>query len=111
MEKIIELHFLNKLIDIGSKKGEFIPMVHLLEMTMNDIYGSDHKEYMSGKYEFVNGNGEGFGLITNYFDSRIGFTFQLEGGWKEFIISVDGARLKINQIQLFDKIREWGFEV
>jgi hypothetical protein len=91
----------------------FVPILELLQMAMDDIFGANSEKGMSEMVEVFNENDkdEAFGVVTSYYDTRIGFTFNYEKGRKEFELSADGDRLMLDQLQLFDKLREWGFKI
>lgn len=110
MDNKLELGRITKNITVDDET--FIPMVRLFNMAMNDIYGPTAAE----DYEILdilnhNDQDEEFGLIVMYCDSRMGFTLNLQHGYKEFAISSDGSKLNMDQLQLFDKLREWRFQL
>lgn len=104
-----------KQIALETKIGDetFVPILELCYMALRDIFGEKAEEQCTDMVEVHNNNNrdEEFGVITHYFDSRIGFSLNLQEGWKEFELSVDSKMMKINQLQLFDKLREWGFKI
>lgn len=95
---------------ITVKDETFVPILELCYMALEDIFGKDIEEGCNQMVEVFNDN-NAIGVVTTYFDSRIGFTLNFEKGWKEFEISVDGERMKIDQLQLFDKLRKWGYKI
>ena len=104
-----------KQIALETKIGDetFVPILELCYIALANIFGENAEERCSEMVEVYNNNNqdEQFGVITHYFDSRIGFALILQEGWKEFSISADGSMLKIDQLKLFDKLREWGFKI
>jgi len=102
-----------KQIALETKIGNetFVPILELCYMALRDVYGEKAEEHCTQMVEVFNNNNADneFGVVTHYFDVRIGFTLTLQKGNTEFEISADGDRLMINQLQLFDKLRAWGF--
>jgi len=88
----------------------FVPLVELLDMALEDIFGT--AENLSPMIEVYREGDTGFGIVGHHFDDRVGFTLAFEKGWKEFQLSIDDARsMKIDQLRLFDQLREWGFKI
>ena len=100
-----------KQISLETKIGNetFVPILELCYMALSDIFGDKAEEHCTQMVEVFNNNDDEFGVVTHYFDTRVGFTLTLQKGNTEFEISVDGRRLMIDQLQLFDKLRTWGF--
>ena len=57
----------------------FIPILELCYMALRDIYGKDCEKDCTQMVEVFNDRGLniGFGVITHYFDSRVGFTLPI----------------------------------
>lgn len=109
--KKLELRQISLETKIG--KETFVPILELCYMALRNIYGDKAEKHCTHMVEVYNNNDEDneFGVVTHYFDTRIGFSLTLKNGNKEFEISADGRRLMIDQLQLFDKLRTWGFLV
>ena len=87
-----------------------IPIVELANVVCNSIWGFDSINPRS-ICEVLN-YGNNFGLIhVDDSEERIGFSFETECNKIEFFFSVNGDRMKINQLQLFQKLFEWHFDV
>lgn len=87
-----------------------IPIVELAKIVMESIWGYSTIE-AENKIELLNDESN-FGLI--YIDStneRIGFSFETELNKLQFFFSVNGNQLRVNQLQLFQKLFAWHFDV
>lgn len=103
-----------KQINLETKIGDltFVPILELCYIALQDIYGDNCEKDCTSMVEVYNDKEIGFGVVTHYFDSRVGFSLNLEKGWKEFQLSIDDSKhMKLDQLKLFDKLREWGFEI
>jgi hypothetical protein len=106
---ILDQSLIGKEIEIDSKK--IIPIVELCKMQLRRIYGNNFEEYFRVD-EIPVDDGDSFGVIGTYISDRIGFTLQLKDGWKEFELTCGDQRsMMIDQLEMFDQLRKWGFEI
>lgn len=104
----MELINITKEIEVAGVK--FVPIVELCKMQLERIFGKNIEPYFSVQEVLAEENETAFGLIGKYFDDRVGFTFNNEDNWKEFILSIgEGSSMMVNQLEMFDKLRAWGF--
>jgi hypothetical protein len=120
MNKSKKIREESKLLDpenlaIATKIGDetFVPMLELCYMALADVYGANVEDNCASIVEVYDNEQrhDEFGVVTHYFDSRVGFTLHLQRGYREFELSVDGNRMMIDQLQLFDKLRDWNFDI
>ncbi len=105
---IMELKKLSEEIEIKGVK--ITPIVELLKSQLRRIYGQNFESDFKVQEILTEDIDEKFGVIAYYFDDRIGFTLNLQEGWKEFQLSCgDQSDMMIDQLEMFDQIREWGF--
>lgn len=83
-----------------------IPMVELMVISLNRIFGSVELKNVG-----VLSEEDQYGVIAYYTDSRFGFTLTAKPDHFEFWLSVNGDRMMINQLELFDQMRTWGFKL
>jgi hypothetical protein len=103
---------IGKEIEIDGKK--FIPIVELCKMQLRRIYGDNfEKDFRVDKLpQDINWKAGAFGVIGTYFSDRVGFTLQLNEGWKEFELTCGDQRsMMIDQLEMFDQLRSWGFAI
>jgi hypothetical protein len=104
---------ISKIIEKINYKGEeFVPIVELLQMAMDDIYGNCEEGMASFLSVHKEDHGSAFGIVTHFYDDRVSFTLAYEKGWKDFKLCIgEGTDMKLDQLQLFDKLREWNFKL
>lgn len=107
-----------ELIQIGQKikhNGKFfIPIVELCKSQLYRIWGKFPNKDLKIEEILIDKQEDpiGFGVIAYHYDTRIGFTLNLEDNWKEFKLSCgEGTDMMLNQLEMFDKLREWGFKI
>jgi hypothetical protein len=100
---------------LATKIGDetFVPILELCYIALADVYGPNVEDNCAEFVEVYDNEQrhEEFDVVTHYFDSRVGFTLHLQNGYREFELSVDGNRMMIDQLQLFDKLRDWNFDI
>jgi len=105
---IMEMKHLADDVVIDGKK--FNPMVELLKSQLRRIYGENFETDFHVKEILTENEDEKFGIIATYFDDRIGFSFNNENHWREFRLTCgDKSDMMLNQLEMFDQIRAWGF--
>lgn len=94
-------------------REEIIPIVHLFEKCLVDIY----KHVPEYKLTLVDNSEHTSGLVAHIDDYRYGFTFNcdIDDNYVEFELSnaykdFKSTSLKINQEDLFQKLYEWKFD-
>lgn len=96
---------------INHKGTEFVPIVQLSEIALQQIFGNI-EDGISEFLECYNEGESAFGVVCHYYDQRVGFTLNLEIGYKDFQLSIgDNKDLRLDKLILFDKLREWGFDL
>ena len=104
----MELKKLAEEIEINGEK--ITPIVELLKSQLRKIYGQNFESYFEVKEVLTDNESEKFGVVATYFDDRIGFSFNNEDHWREFRLTCgDQSDMMLNQLEMFDQIRAWGF--
>lgn len=104
---------IGKEIEVDGNK--FTPIVELCKSQLRRIYGNFEDEFKLDQVLIKDEDSdspEEFGVIAYYFDTRVGFTLNLKDDWKEFQLSCgEGSNMMINQLEMFDQLRAWGFSI
>jgi hypothetical protein len=104
---------LNKLAEEIEINGvKITPIVELLKSQLVKIYGKNFESDFEVKEILTDHQDEKFGVVATYFDDRIGFSFNNQDHWREFELTCGNgnqSEMMINQLEMFDQIREWGF--
>ena len=103
----MEIKHLAEAVVIDGK--EFNPMVELLKSQLQRIYGENFESGFEVKEILTDNEGRKFGVVATYFGDRIGFSFNNEDHWREFRLSCGEHPMMLNQLEMFDQIRAWGF--
>lgn len=102
---------IGKETEIGGVK--IIPIVELLKSQLHHIYGGSFEEHFKVDEVLIDDetDPQKFGVVGHYFDDRVGFSLHLQENWKEFELSCgDASDMMIDQLEMFDQLREWGFK-
>jgi hypothetical protein len=95
-------------VKIGDKS--IIPIVELCKIALVGIFGDECIGDFIGK-EIISET-DNFGVIGDYHGYRVGFTLNFEEKYKRFQLSVGDAKdMMLDQLQLFDQLRAWGFSL
>lgn len=103
---LFPLSDLTKAKEINGDK--FVPIVKLLESVMIAVYGSEAK---IDKECWYCAEPEYYGIKATKDNDKIGFSFRCENEFMEFIYTINGNEQKLNQLQLFQKLYEWHFDI
>lgn len=90
---------------------KFIPIVELLKLQMISIYGDYSTDSENFSIKEILSEQNKFGAKAEYCGSDIDFLLNLEKDWKEFCFTVDGDEMRINQLEMFDLLRYWKFNI
>jgi hypothetical protein len=86
-----------------------IPIAELCKIALRGIVGNSVNDFIGTE---IITNDNNFGVIGDLYGERVGFTLNIEEKYKKFELSVGDAKdLMIDQLQLFDQVRAWGFTI
>lgn len=96
-------------ITIGDKK--LVPIIELMFSQLRRIFGQVVEDEITITFVKAHEDEDSYGVIATYYESRVGFTLNYTDKYTEFELSVNSNRMMINQLEMFDQLRAWNFNI